>query len=98
MGRARLALAACAGALFVPADAQATTIRMGPDVPTSLGAALECLSPCPGGKTRAEFVSDGFIDGAPVSGLITSWRVVGFGALRLRVIREAAPLEWVGEG
>jgi hypothetical protein len=83
-------------ATLLPAYAHATTVRLGPEVtPTST---LECIAPCTGGRTFAQLISPGVVEEAPAAGVITSWRVTGSGAPRLRVLRPAPEGEWIGDG
>jgi IPT/TIG domain len=83
-------------ATLLPAYAHATTVRLGPEVtPTST---LECIAPCTGGRTFAQLISPGVVEEAPAAGVITSWRVTGSGAPRLRVLRPAPEGKWIGDG
>jgi len=83
-------------ATLLPAYAHATTVRLGPEVtPTST---LECKAPCTDGRTFAQLISPGVVEEAPAAGVITSWRVTGSGAPRLRVLRPAPEGEWIGDG
>jgi hypothetical protein len=95
-----LALITSAAALW-PVCANATTIRLGPEVPVLPEANIVCLPvSCPGGRTWSQLVSPGLLDQAPASGVITTWRVSGEGALKLRVLRRVGEEEdeLVGEG
>ncbi len=88
--------------MLSPTAASATTVRLGPDVPTSLDpvARHDCMGPCEGGATYAQVVSPDALQEAPASGTITAWRVFGLGSLKLRVLRPAGEEEsdLVGEG
>jgi len=83
-------------ATLLPAYAHATTVRLGPEAsPTTT---LACKAPCTGGSTFAQLISPGVVEEAPAAGVITSWRVTGSGAPRLRVLRPAPEGEWIGDG
>jgi hypothetical protein len=90
------AFVALALAMLLPAYAQATTVTMGdPDVPLETRDTFEC-KPCMPGLTLAQgFTPDGEVNSAPASGLITSWRVLGGGAVRLSVLESAEDGGWV---
>jgi hypothetical protein len=80
--------------MLLPAYAHATTVRLGPEVPQTPETIFSCgAGPCPGGLTFAQIVSPDAPDQAPASGLITTWRVIGGGTLRLRVLRPAGEEE-----
>jgi hypothetical protein len=58
------------------------------------------MGPCTGGRTLSQLVSADAVDEAPASGVITTWRVAGAEALKLRVLRPAGEeeTELVAEG
>jgi hypothetical protein len=86
--------------ILLPASAHATTVRLGPAIPFIPESNIVCVAPCVGGRTFAQIVSPQAADEAPAAGVITSWRVDGDGALKLRVLRFAGEeeSELVGEG
>jgi IPT/TIG domain len=92
------ALVALTVATLLPAYAHATTVRLGPEALPKPTSTLECIAPCPGGHTFAQLISPGVVEEAPAAGVITSWRVTGSGAPRLRVLRPAPEGEWIGDG
>ncbi|HTA37309.1 MAG TPA: hypothetical protein VK761_11395, partial [Solirubrobacteraceae bacterium] len=69
-GGTRSVLAALAVAMLLPASALATTVRIGPEVPTSSLDNLECPFECPGG-TMAQIVDPLAAYEAPAAGTIT---------------------------
>lgn len=83
-------------ATLLPAYAHATTVRLGPEA--SPATTEVCTAPCTGGRTFAQLISPGVVEEAPAAGVITSWRVTGSGAPRLRVLRPAPEGEWIGDG
>jgi len=92
------AFVALALAMLLPAYAQATTVRLGPELMPETGTRFVCREACPV-ITLAQLVSPGVTEEAPASGLITSWRVAGRdGAPRLRVLRPAPEGTWIGNG
>jgi hypothetical protein len=97
-GGTRSALIALLAALLLPASALATTVRIGPEAPTSSLDNLECLFGCPGGGTMAQIVDPLAAYEAPAAGTITSWRVTGSTNLRLRVFHEGPEAELVPAG
>ncbi len=96
----KVTFVALAVATMLPASANATTVRLGPEIPSSSESTILCFQVCPGGRTLAQIVSPHALDEAPAAGVITAWRVAGGGALRLRVLRYAGEEEsdLVGEG
>jgi hypothetical protein len=94
-GGTRSVLAALVVAMLLPTSALATTVRIGPEVPTSSNANLECLFGCPGGGTMAQIVDPTAAYEAPAAGTITSWRVTGSTNLRLRVFHEGPEAELI---
>jgi hypothetical protein len=87
------ALVISGAALLWTTAASATTVRLGPAIPFPPESDDVCPGPCAGGRTFAQIVSPQAADEAPASGVITSWRVDGEGALKLRVLRFAGEEE-----
>jgi len=98
----KVTFVAFAAVTLLPAYAHATTVRLGPSVPSTFTAGFVCDTVghgCPG-FTQAQHSTPepNVIDIAPASGLVTSWRVAGRGVLKLRALRPAAGGQWVGDG
>jgi hypothetical protein len=90
-----------AAALLGPAaTSDATTVTLGPSVPSSAGSAFICeplIVPCPGITLFQSSLPDVPVV-APADGTITFWRVNGSGSLRLRVLHPTGGGQFTGAG
>jgi IPT/TIG domain len=92
--------AVLAMAMLLPGPVQATTVTVGvPEVPMNAVKEAGC-GPCGSGETLAPSFSPLIEDVtfAPGAGLIKSWRVVGFGAVRLQLLESGLEGGWLGVG
>jgi hypothetical protein len=96
-----LAPVAVALSLLLSTSASATTVTLGPPVPSSFGADLLCSasSGCSSTTNFQMALSDASVTlAAPADGRITAWRVAGLGVLKLRVLRPASGGQFSGVG
>jgi hypothetical protein len=95
-------LVALALAMVLPAYAHATTVRLGNPNLAAAKIELMCFSPaatCGAGTTFAQgFISETTQYFAPAAGVITNWRVVGGGTLKLRIVESGGEGGWIGRG
>ncbi len=95
-------LVAFAVATLSPASALATTVMVGNPNLAAAKAEISCFSPsapCGAGTTFAQgFISETVPYFPPAAGVITNWRVVGAGTLKLRVVESGGEEGWIGRG
>jgi hypothetical protein len=89
--RIKLVAAAClAIAALVPASASATTIKLGPSLPSSTLFDIHCgfaAPACSMTLVQRTLPDPSVALVAPADGTVISWGVLGLGSLKLRVLR-----------